>query len=243
MPSLEPIRTTTTTEAVTQRLKEAILQGVFPPGSRLPSVRDLSQQFSVGQAAIREALAALRAMHLVSIRQGEGTFVTRFDADALARQATAIGVLTGQEMQHLLELRRVIEGGAAHLAALRRRETDLEALRSALTQMEADIANESLGETADWAFHRAVAAASGNPLFPALLDTIAEKVQAQLYQSRKRLFERAGEAQTLLQQHRSIAAAIASADGERAERAMQEHLLYVEHQLRLDRLESKEGSP
>ncbi|WP_067924946.1 FadR/GntR family transcriptional regulator [Alicyclobacillus shizuokensis] len=234
MPSLQPIRTTKTTEAVTERLKEAILGGVFAPGSRLPSVRELSQQFLVGQAAVREALSALKAMHLVTVKQGEGTFVTRFDASALARQATATGVLTRQEMRHLLELRRVVEGGAARLAAGRRTTADMETLAGALAEMEADIASGSVGEAADWTFHRAVAAASGNPLFPSLLDTIAEKVQAQLYESRRRLYERPGEAQTLLRQHQHIAQAISAADGDGAEAAMQTHLLYVESRLHLE---------
>jgi GntR family transcriptional repressor for pyruvate dehydrogenase complex len=229
--TLGPIQTSKTYEAVTERLKEAILQGTFPPGSRLPSVRQLSQQFSVGQAAVREALSALRAMNLVTVRQGEGTFVNRFDPDALAKQVAGLGVLTAHEIRHLLELRQIIEGGTARLAAARRNEADLTRLDEAIAHMQDDVTTGSIGEAADWEFHHAIAAASGNPMLLSMLDTIAEKIQTQLFASRQHLFQIHGEPERLLQQHRGIAEAIRARDGDLAEERMRAHLMHVEEML------------
>ena len=57
-----------------------IKTGELKPGDRLDSVEQLAEIFDVSRSAVREALSGMRAMGLVVMRQGEGTFVTKFDA-------------------------------------------------------------------------------------------------------------------------------------------------------------------
>src|ERR1700761_3688480 len=60
---------------VVPALKEEIVSGVYPVGSRLPSEEELCERFSVSRYTVREALRRLRGGHLVTSRQGAGTVV------------------------------------------------------------------------------------------------------------------------------------------------------------------------
>ncbi|MBX5436451.1 MAG: FadR family transcriptional regulator [Alicyclobacillaceae bacterium] len=236
-----PVKPAKTYEVVAEQLKAAILEGRFPPGSRLPSVRELSEQLSVGQGAVREALTALQAMNLVTMRHGEGTFVNQFDPHEIARSLPDAGLISRDDIRHLLELRKVLEAGAARLAAQRRGAEHVRLMEVALARMERDLASAALGEEADWAFHYEVARAAANPFFLSLMDAIAERIQALLRTSRQALYLIPGEPERLLAQHRAVFCAIAAGEPDAAARAMAEHLGHVEDALGLSRLSNSQG--
>jgi GntR family transcriptional repressor for pyruvate dehydrogenase complex len=227
-----PVKSKKNYEEIVEQLKIAIQNGKFPPGSRLPSVRELSQQFGVGQAAVREALTALKAMGLITIKQGSGTFVTQFDpnkiATEIAKTLEQANLLSKQDISSLLELRKIIEAGTARLAAQRRTDVDLAAMQDALANMQKDLFSAALGEKADWEFHYAVATASKNPFLVSLMDTIAETIQVSLKASRSRLYQIPGGPRKLLDEHTGIFQAIRDADEVLAEQRMIEHLSNVE---------------
>ena len=231
--NLTPIKSIKTYEAITNQLKQNILDGKHLPGSKLPSVRLLSEQLGVGQSAVREALSALKTMGLITIRQGEGTFVNEYDPNEISLSIESIALMSPQHIRSLLELRIIIETGASRLAAQRHSAENLQQLQLTLEEMQQDIASSALGETADWEFHYEVARASQNPFLVSLMDSIGEKIQTALAASRQALFQIVGEPDLLLLQHRAIVAAIAKREGQAAERAMREHLLHVETALKL----------
>ncbi|MEH6858320.1 GntR family transcriptional regulator, partial [Priestia megaterium] len=76
-------------EEVAETLLENIKEGSLKPGDRLDSVQQLAENFQVGRSAIREALSALRAMGLLEMKQGEGTFVREFNSDMLSLPVTS----------------------------------------------------------------------------------------------------------------------------------------------------------
>ena len=225
---LAPVKRTKTYEAVADQIKAGIASGEFPPGSKLPSVRALSQQLSVGQAAVREALTALRAMNLVTMRQGEGTFVNQYDPADIARTLETTVLMGTDDVAHLLELRKIVETGNARLAAQRRTEENLAHLRGILASMEADVASFVLGERADWEFHYEVARAAQNPFLVSLMESIAGTIQSALISSRRALYQVPGEPQRLLAQHLKIFQALERQQAQQAEDAMREHLSHVE---------------
>ncbi|GEO26522.1 GntR family transcriptional regulator [Alicyclobacillus acidoterrestris] len=229
--SLLPVQQAKAYELVIERIKQAIIDGTFPPGSRLPSVKSLSETLGVGQAAVREAVSALRALRLVEVRQGDGTFVTPLDASEIADSIQQLEVSAQRDVHALLELRIWIETGASQYAALRRTERHLEEIRQILNQMERDLGNAELGEEADWRFHYAIAKASQNLYMQTLMDSIAERIQSALLASRLQLYRIPGEDKRLVEQHYAIYEAIKDQDQTRAVSAMQQHLHHVSKQL------------
>src|SRR4051812_46162166 len=152
-------------DAVYGRLLEDIVSGRYEVGDRLPAETDLAETFEVSRPVIREALNRLQADGLVTARQGAGTFVARVPPRQivkLAPRASIAGILRA------FEVRIALEGQAARLAAERRLPTELAAIGTALEAMrkamgEGKPAQEA--QEADFAFHRAVAMASGNHTF------------------------------------------------------------------------------
>lgn len=228
---LSPINRSKTYELVTGQLKETILDGTFPPGSRLPSVKALADRLGVGQAAIREAMNALRVMHLVEIRHGDGTFVASFDQSDIVKRVKHLEVMSKHDIQALIELRISLETGASRYAALRRSEAQLANLRAILEDMRVGMGQARVGEQADWAFHYEIAKASHNPYMQLLMETIAEQMQNGLKASRLQLYEIAGEEALLITQHQRIYEAIQQGDEDGAAMAMLEHLRHVSSQL------------
>ena len=232
--SLNPIKPSNIFEEVLDQLKSAILNGHYKPGSRLPSVRELSKELSVGQAAVREALSALRAMNLVTVRQGIGTIVNEFDPADLVRFMQKSSHLSRNDILHILELRKVLESGTARLAALRRTEQNLSNMVQVLQNMKNDFTNASIGEQADYAFHYEIAKASHNPFLVALMDEVSTKLQSALLASRLHLYQIPGTAKKLLVEHEAIFHSIEARDGSGAEKNMLQHLQNVESSLNIE---------
>ncbi|UOF92186.1 FadR family transcriptional regulator [Fodinisporobacter ferrooxydans] len=234
---LMPVKAKKNYEEIVEQLKSAIQNGKFPPGSRLPSVRELSNQFAVGQAAVREALSALKAMGLITIKQGSGTYVEQFDPNEIVSEITRaldqVNFLSKEDIRSLLELRKIIEAGSAKLAARRRTKEDLEMMGSILNNMEKDLNSAVLGEKADWEFHYTIAAASKNPFLLTLMDSIAETIQASLKANRTKLYQIPGGPQRLLEEHKGIYHAILATDEVTAEKLIVTHLSNVDTALEI----------
>ncbi|MEK3883539.1 FadR/GntR family transcriptional regulator [Paenibacillus sp. PL2-23] len=222
-------------EIVGRIILEKIAEGVWPPGSRLPSVVDLSTQFGVGRSTIREALSALKATGWLDIRHGGGTFVKK---ELPSDSDPAGGVPLFQRAQSILELlevRHILEAGTVAYAAERRTEEDLQQLSDILNSMELALRDQdtAAGERADAAFHAAIAQASRNSLLSQLMDSLSQRFSETIGQTRELWFYREqATAERLLEEHRSIYQAIAEGSPAEAVRRIREHLAKVESVLR-----------
>ena len=112
------------------------------------------------------ALARLREDDLVQSRRGSGTFVQRKPQLALARFAPLQSIA---DVQRCFEFRIGLEEKAAALAAERHGPAQLAGIDDALGGMARAIERAEVGHDADFAFHLAVAEASGNRYFPDVL--------------------------------------------------------------------------
>jgi GntR family transcriptional repressor for pyruvate dehydrogenase complex len=213
---------------VAGRLLERIVDGRYPPGSRLPTEPDLCGEMGVSRVTLREAVKSLQQRGVVSVEQGRGTFVnpearwSPFDPVLLAARTAGPDGPDPEWAKKLLEVRRMVEVGVAGLAAERRDDTDLAAMRAQLDAMRdarraADV--RAFAE-ADLAFHDAVLAAAGNELIAALFDPISRLV----HESRLATSRPADRQAHALRAHRSIYRSIAAADGAAASLAMQRHI-------------------
>ncbi|WP_135551625.1 FadR/GntR family transcriptional regulator [Paenibacillus cymbidii] len=219
-------------ELVMQQIRGRIETGDIMPGGKLPSVVDLAQQFGVGRSTIREALSALKAMGLVTIRQGGGTYAVEVLPQEQPADANDL-FQTAESLLELLEVRKVLETGCAHLAATKRAAADMAKLEAIVGEMETFLDDEDLGEAADVRFHLQLAASTHNSLLIHLMESLSGRLHDSMKRSRKLWFY--GESSTakrLLQEHRDIVDAIRKGDGALASDKMREHLQKVEDVLR-----------
>jgi DNA-binding FadR family transcriptional regulator len=146
-----------------ERITADIASGKLPPGARLPTEQEIIASTGVSRTVVREAVAALRAQGLVVTRQGVGAFVAedtrrpfRIDEDKLR---------SIQELLQVIELRIGVEVEAAGLAAERASEADRRAIVDACAAIDQAMSRSDNFVEEDFAFHRAVVAATGNPQF------------------------------------------------------------------------------
>lgn len=220
-------------EQVAEALHEMIRTGQIKPGDKLDSVQQLAENFQVGRSAIREALSALKAMGLVEMRQGEGTFIRSFEAKQVTFPLSTAILMNKEDIGHLLEVRKIVETGASASAARNRTEKDLETMELVLEEMRLAQGDGELGEKADFKFHLALSAAAHNPLLSGLMDQISElMIETQRETRRLWLFSKQTTSEKLYDQHMEIYKAILKRDEELAREAMLSHLENVENILR-----------
>ena len=141
-------------EQIAASIADAILDGVFAPGSTLPPERDLAEQLGVNRTSLRQGLARLQQMGLIEARHGSGNLVR--DPEGLTHPAVVealVRKLGPEFLVELLEIRAALGPVIGQLAAERHTPDDAEALRHALTAVrEADTAVAR--QAADLAYFR-----------------------------------------------------------------------------------------
>jgi GntR family transcriptional repressor for pyruvate dehydrogenase complex len=226
--SFQQIKPQKGSEIVMSQIKQQILLTAYPPGAKLPTVVELAASFEVGRSTVREALSALKAMGWVDIRHGGGTFVSKILPSETAEENGGFFYKT-ESFEEVVEVRKFIEVGCAALAAERRTEADIDGLASILSQMEAALGNEELSDQGDINFHLHIAKASHNSLFVDMIQSMSQRLQESMRESRRLWFfaERAS-AELLLQEHREIYQAIQAMHVELASAKMMQHIMKVD---------------
>ena len=120
MPMFKPIKLSRLSDEVIDQLKESILLGHFKAGDRLPSERELAEEFQVSRVAIREALRALENSGFITTRQGAtgGAYVTDLTFEHLANAFLDLFLANKISIPELYQVRLLIEPEVARLAAL-----------------------------------------------------------------------------------------------------------------------------
>ena len=119
---LKPVEKQRVAEEIAEQLRSLILNGQYPPGSKLPPERELSKRLRVNRASLREALKKLEHLGLVRIRQGDGTRVQNFMETGGIELVQHLLPLAGGKpelIRDLLEFRRIFGRELARLAAAR----------------------------------------------------------------------------------------------------------------------------
>lgn len=142
-------------EDIADTIRGLIANGTYPPGTRLPGERELSEQFAVSRVTIREAEIALQATGWIHIRTGAGAYVA-------ARLPADNATLPKVSAFELTEARSLFEGEAAALAAPTISTETLAKLDGLLAAMANDEASEEEVSLIDREFHMTIAAASNN---------------------------------------------------------------------------------
>lgn len=216
------ISTNRLSDETVRQVRALIEQGIFKPGDKLPSERELIKELAVSRASIREALRILEGLGVIEVRPGLGAFVldrSRTDLNTIWRSWL---LEQRQEFIDLLEVREALETKAAALAAERISDEALQQLSAILRGMEdsARTENAEAAVEADIQFHELLSKASQNTFLIQLSDNISHAV----LESRYGYFQQPNRIEASCRQHYRVLDALKRRDPEAASAAMLEHV-------------------
>lgn len=222
-------------QEIVAQIKASIFEGRLTPGDRLPSEKELTEQFGVSRITVRDAMRVLESQGLVEIKVGSGggAFVASPSSEPVTQVLTDMLRLQGITIRELVEARLVIETAIVTYAAERATCEDLDAMRHAIEQARmARAAGEARFTPTSIEFHIALARAAKNQV---LFFTVSS-FRTPFYETLDKLSPDNGMADQAIEDHQKLLDAIADHDAERARQVMREHLSYF--QKRSEKLET-----
>jgi GntR family transcriptional regulator, transcriptional repressor for pyruvate dehydrogenase complex len=212
-------------------IETAIVGGELRPGDRLPTERELVARFGAARNTVRNVLAELAAEGRLIRHVGRGTFVAPQIA-APSPQAASVsgdgsgGLFAGSSPLAVMEVRLLIEPGLADLAVAQASDADLAEIARCLAGAEAAAAWQTFEEWDD-ALHRAVAAATHNPILIRICGELSAARRSAEWGALKRRSLTAERQAEYQREHRAILAALRERDADAARTAILHHLRHV----------------
>jgi GntR family transcriptional repressor for pyruvate dehydrogenase complex len=210
-------------EQVAEVLHEEIKTGNYRPGERLPTEANLAESFGVSRTVIREALARLKFDGILDSRQGQGAVVAQA-GDRKVFRIEDLGNASQTRLAYLFELRAILEGDAAALAAKRRSEDQLSSMERRLQEMEEAVREDIDGTDPDMAFHQLLADSSRNPFLIELMEFLNAKLREVIQTAREHSSQYPGWPDSVQLEHEAIFKAIRAQEEAAAREAMLEHI-------------------
>lgn len=170
-------------DKVISYVKEAIVNGDYKQGERLPTESDLIQKCGVSRGCVREAMKVLSALSIVEVRRGSGTFVKSDNNQHLSKELVTPEIETSYTREQLRDYREVIEYALLEILIKNHNEDDLEALEFCNAQLKNEIEGESDKERLlqlDIKFHLELGRRCKNPLMESLNKSLLELVKVYL---------------------------------------------------------------
>jgi DNA-binding FadR family transcriptional regulator len=230
-------------QQVVAQLTEHIREGELNPGDKLPTETEIMVEQGVSRSVVREAISRMQAAGLVETRHGIGTFVLPPPPPAMGIDPAT--VTTVRDVIALLELRIGLETEAAGLAAARRSEAQLQQVRAALAALQQAARRGDDTVELDQRFHLAIAQASGNDYFRAILQHLGANIipRARINSARLTHADPVAYMEQVGREHEQIVEAIARGDAESARAAMRLHIGNSRERLRRaqEALEAAQG--
>ena len=165
-------------EQIFKELKDEIVLGTIPQGTKLPSERELAQRYGVSGPTVREAIRGLTLLGLADVRHGSGAYVTA-DTDSLVATSISTVIQLGKlGVADVLGVLGALNEHAASLAAVAATREDHVRIRATLDALDLATTAETAAEAVR-SFHSAIATAAHNPLLTALCGFLSD-VQIEL---------------------------------------------------------------
>lgn len=214
-------------ETLRQALTENLRNGKWAPGAKLPTERQLSDEYGIGRAVVRRVLGQLRKQGMITQTVGSGTFVT----DSAAQQPEpAAPVSLAVSPAHLMEARFLLEPAIVDLVVRNATAVDMQEMENCSVRAENATTFEEF-EHWDGMLHKVIAQSTHNTFFHAVFDLMTQvREQADwgrlkkesLTPERRKTYER---------EHRELVNALKDRDSETAKKAAIAHLVNVRHNL------------
>ncbi|MEM8690625.1 MAG: FCD domain-containing protein [Pseudomonadota bacterium] len=230
----QPVSQEKLSTVVVQQIEKLILRGILRPGERLPPERDLADRLGVSRPSLREAIADLQDVGLLTAKPGAGVFVADVLGSAFAPALTGLFARHDEAVFDYLSFRRDMEGLAAERAARLASDTDLAVISTIFEKMEALHPKRNAEDEAqlDAQFHMAIIEASHNVIMLHMMRSMYQLLREGVFYNRQIMFRQRTTRAALLDQHRDINDAVQARDPAVARKAVETHLNYVEQSLR-----------
>ena len=214
MQAFSPVSSSKLYIQIYHQIREAILNGSFSVGDKLPSEKELCQMFSVSRVPVREALSALELSGLVESVHGAGVFVKQVNVT---------------DPQEIIRVRQILEPEVARDAAANLSETEKKRLQEILERFHRESEQEIYSEKTDEDFHLCLARASGNQLFVVLYEMIWKAMEQKMWNMiRERTIQSDFYRQGNYDEHVQIGNAVLAGDSEAAYTIMKQHMERLE---------------
>ena len=209
-------------ERVVQAIEGEIVNGRLTVGAKLPPEREFAERLGVSRTVVREAVRILVTKGLLQTRHGIGTTVREVNHEQISKPLTLFLRTSGREIsiEHLHQVRSILEVESAGLAAELSKATDVEDLRLLCDQLQATAGDSQQFAAKDAEFHRRLGLATQNPLITLLLDSIHELMA----EVRKLVANEQGLSERVMNGHLRIFHAVEQKNPQSAREAMREHL-------------------
>jgi len=222
---------------VVEQLLDAINEGVYKVGDKLPSEQVITEQTGVSRPSVREALGALRLVGILETRMGDGTYVKSTGGNKASGLSVDFQILSTLEEEkgnpfEALEARRVVETNLIKYAVDRRTSEDLQELETALKRIIASIEAKDYDGllTADRDFHLGIGKAAKNSLLEQMLAFLLDVMEQSLWPQMKKdlLVGSERHLEETRRSHQEIYKAIKERAGKEGIQAMNEHFAEIE---------------
>jgi len=224
----KPLEKKRYSEQIAEMIQEKILKQRLQQGTRLPTERELAEEFQVSRTVIREAIRELEVAGLVRIKKGPkgGIFIDNAYHKPLSASLRKLITSGWINVDHILEVRMLIEPYIASQASLKAKKSDIEAMRSLLQNSSAHLDDVALLKKNNIEFHLLIAKASGNPVFSILMRSVMD-----ILEEIARDFFVLSIERDFLQAHKEIFDLIVQRDPEKVRKAIEEDILDVNRRL------------
>ena len=228
------------TDEAIEKIKSMIVTGELTPGARLPKESDLAERLGLSRSSLREAVKALSVIHVLDVRQGDGTYVTSLEPTLLLdAMSFVVDFHQDDTVLEFLEVRRILEPAATAMAARVMTDDQIAGLRAVLDALEPEPSIEALVAN-DLEFHRRIAAGSGNSVLCSLIEGLSgPTTRARVWRG----LTQEGAVDKTREQHAAILDAIESRQPEVARAWATVHVAGVEQWLRTALLEGNGALP
>ncbi|MDR1708644.1 MAG: FadR family transcriptional regulator [Candidatus Accumulibacter sp.] len=215
-------------EPLAQQVSRIILAGIqtgaFAPGDKLPSEAELARKYGISRTIVREALASLKNDNILESKQGKGITVKDPNGRQAFRFSDVFATISQAEVNHLYEMRAILESEAAGLAAIRMTDEDRKSIERGLEELALAVREGKSGEEGHNLYNEAIAKASHNPMLIEFLGFLQAKLRNLSKELRLNTMMSPERARMVLQEHKNIADAIFSGDPAAARKAVLDHL-------------------
>ena len=217
----EAIKIESPIDKIIKQIRDSIASGQLVPGDKLPSERQLADQFGIGRTYVRDAIKKLEFFGILKTNPQSGTCVSGVDISAMEGLLTNVIKLAENDFFHMVETRVLMEKFACRQAAIRRSSANITELSKALDQYRIRVESGLSGVNEDFNFHLKIAEASQNSVIQSLMMIIIPDI-INIY--RKLNVCGDGRFYKSLDEHRAILDYIIKQKPDDAEEAMNTHL-------------------
>ncbi len=227
MPPFRSLKKPLLSQEVEKQLKLSILEGRYAVGEKLPSERELVEQFQVSRVTVREALRSLQRSGLAQIKRGikAGAYVCEPNSEIITESFQNLVLLGKVNFSHLIDARLYIEPRTAAFVAKIRKTEDVERIQNLIDRAYALLKTSRYeARLVNVSFHCEIAKITKNPIIIFITESITQSYSEAIIKKTQKRVDKDRVAE-LIEEHRSILKAITDKDPVKAYDRTKQHLL------------------